>query len=140
SRQRRSDLARPAPAADTTVELRDHRARIVVSALHRCVEFLPPQTGLPWPTCRRRLGHRVLCCRGETTTGWALRLPLPAGSAEEDLRLFQRCRGTDLRLSTADDISAETISVPLRLAILPQWPYWTRSAAAIPSRVDSTRS
>src|SRR5699024_1982826 len=87
SRQRRSDLARPAPAADTTVELRDHRARIVVSALHRCVEFLPPQTGLPWPTCRRRLGHRVLCCRGETTTGWALRLPLPAGSAEEDLRL-----------------------------------------------------
>src|SRR5699024_9319915 len=34
SRQRRSDLARPAPAADTTVELRDHRARIVVSALH----------------------------------------------------------------------------------------------------------
>src|SRR5699024_3688731 len=88
SRQLRSALARPAPAADTTAEHRDHRAHIVYSALYPCAVFQPPQTGLPWPTCRRRLGHRVLCCRGETTTGWALRLPLPAGSAEEDLRLF----------------------------------------------------
>src|SRR5699024_1080261 len=67
----------PEEPVETTVERRDRCARTVVSELHSCLEILLPETELsPAP------------CRGETAAGWALRLPLSAGSAEEDLCLF----------------------------------------------------